>query len=131
MSDTPRTDDRTVIIDGNQWVNAPFARQLERELNAANGRIELLMSANADVARIAGERDAAEKRIKRLEAELEQTKQDRNAIAKNTREPLLLQLDHANERIKRLEEAGDALSETQTYDLIQNINWRKAKEDKL
>jgi hypothetical protein len=35
------------------------------------------------------------------------------------------------DRIKRLEEAGDALSETQTYDLIQNINWRKAKEDKL
>ena len=34
------------------------------------------------------------------------------------------------ERIKRLEEAGDALSETQTYDLIQNINWRKAKEAK-
>jgi uncharacterized protein (UPF0335 family) len=82
---------------------------IERELNAANGRIELLMSANADVARIAGERDAAEKRIKRLEAELEQTKQDRNAIAKNTREPLLLQLDHANERIKRLEEENDAM----------------------
>ena len=34
------------------------------------------------------------------------------------------------DRIKRLEEAGDALSETQTYDLIQNINWRKAKEAK-
>ena len=33
-------------------------------------------------------------------------------------------------RIKRLEEAGDALSETQTYDLIQNINWRKSKEAK-
>ena len=42
--------------------------QLERELNAANSRIELLMSANADVARIAGERDAAEKRVNRLEA---------------------------------------------------------------
>ena len=35
------------------------------------------------------------------------------------------------DRIKRLEEAGDALSKTQTYDLIQNINWRKAKEAKL
>jgi hypothetical protein len=42
VSDTPRTDDRTVIIDGNQWVNAPFARQLERELNAANERISKL-----------------------------------------------------------------------------------------
>ena len=44
-------------------------------------------------------------RIKRLEEELERTKQDRNAIAKKTREPLLLKLDHAAERIKRLEEA--------------------------
>lgn len=40
------------------------------------------------------------------------------------------ELAAANDRIKRLEEAGDALSETQTYDLIQNINWRKAKEAK-
>ena len=45
-----------------------------------------------------------EDRVKQLEEELERTKQDRNAIAKNTREPLLLQLDHANERIKRLED---------------------------
>jgi hypothetical protein len=96
VSDTPRTDDRTVIIDGNQWVNAPFARQLERELNAANVEIELLMSANADVARIAGERDAAEKRI------------------------------------KRLEEAGDAIlnaeNDDEEYKAI--IQWNKAKEAK-
>jgi len=45
-----------------------------------------------------------EDRIKQLEEELERTKQDRNAIAKNTREPLLLKLDHANERINRLED---------------------------
>jgi hypothetical protein len=39
--------------------------------------------------------------------------------------------EEQKQRIKRLEEAGDALSKTQTYDLIQNINWRKAKEAKL
>lgn len=33
-------------------------------------------------------------------------------------------------RIKRLEEAGDALANTQTYDLLQTVNWRKAKEAK-
>ena len=44
--------------------------QLERELNAANSKIELLMSANADVARIAGERDKAEKRFLYLESAL-------------------------------------------------------------
>ena len=34
------------------------------------------------------------------------------------------------ERIKRLEEAGDALANTQTYDLLETVNWRKAKESK-
>ena len=68
-----------------------LCRRLERQLNAANSKIELLMSANADVARIAGERDAAE------------------------------------QRIKRLEEAGDALAKTQTYDLVETVNWRKAR----
>ena len=34
-------------------------------------------------------------------------------------------------RIKRLEEAGDALAKTQTYDLLETVNWRKAKEVKL
>ena len=33
-------------------------------------------------------------------------------------------------RIKRLEEAGDALAKTQTYDLVETVNWRKAKEAK-
>ena len=34
------------------------------------------------------------------------------------------------ERAKRLEEAGDALAKTQTYDLVETVKWRKAKEDK-
>ena len=41
------------------------------------------------------------------------------------------ELNAANERIKRLEEAGDALAKTQTYDLLETVNWRKAKEAKL
>ena len=40
------------------------------------------------------------------------------------------ELNAANERIKRLEEAGDALANTQTYDLLETVNWRKAKESK-
>ncbi len=82
MSDTPRTDEqingkpctRFAILAGDSLrdalVPSEFARQLERELNAANSKIELLMSANADVARIAAERDAAEKRVLHLEAAL-------------------------------------------------------------
>ena len=36
-----------------------------------------------------------------------------------------------SDRVKRLEEAGDALANTQTYDLLETVNWRKAKEAKL
>lgn len=45
MSDTPRTTDRVVFIDGNPWVNAPFASSLEHELNAANSKIKRLEEA--------------------------------------------------------------------------------------
>ena len=32
--------------------------------------------------------------------------------------------------VMRLEEAGDALANTQTYDLLETVNWRKSKEAK-
>lgn len=47
-----------------------------------------------------------------------------------TKECYRRNLELANEHIKRLEEAGDALSKTQTYDLLENVNWRKTKEAK-
>lgn len=132
MVDTPRTDAAyTRSTRAGIYELFKESQDIERELNAANGRIELLMSANADVARIAGELNAANDRIKRLEAELEQTKQDRNAIAKNTREPLLLQLDHANDRIKRLEEAGDEMAQGCVNSSRLAYHWCKAKEAKL
>lgn len=40
------------------------------------------------------------------------------------------QIRELQERIKRLEDAGDALANTQTYDLLETVNWRKAKEAK-
>jgi uncharacterized protein YdcH (DUF465 family) len=40
------------------------------------------------------------------------------------------ELEDLINRIKRLEEAGDALANTQTYDLLATVNWRKAKEAK-
>jgi chromosome segregation ATPase len=100
MSDTPRSNN----YDWSFHLLFAESQKMERELNAAN------------------------ERIKRLEEELERTKQDRNAIAKKTREPLLLKLDHAAERIKRLEEAGDAMEVF--CDAVAAHNWRKAKEAK-
>ena len=38
--------------------------------------------------------------------------------------------EEQTQRIKRLEEAGDALANTQTYDLLETVNWRKSKEAK-
>ncbi len=81
--------------------------------------------------------EASKQRIKRLEEELERTKEDRNAIAKNTREPLLLKLDHANERISKLndyvaalETAGDLMANELSYGYDVDM-WNKAKEAKL
>ena len=125
MSNTPRTDEqingkpctRFEILAGDSLRNASvpseFARTLERELNAANSKIELLMSANADVARIAGERDAAEKRIKRLEA----VTKDPHALWTNwLRGDVKLpegigDVRQYQDRIKRLEELGHELRE--------------------
>jgi hypothetical protein len=72
IGETPRTESFNCYDSGcddplHAW--GAFSAELERELNAANRKIELLMSANADVARIADERDAAENRIRLLIAE--------------------------------------------------------------
>ena len=98
MSDTPISDS----TPHNVADLGMLCRRLERELNAANSIIRQQQLLDEEVLRL-------QDRIKRLEEELERTKQDRNAIAKKTREPLLLKLDHAAERIKRLESENDAL----------------------
>lgn len=43
---------------------------------------------------------------------------------------IVKELNRMADRIKRLEEAGDALANTQTYDLLETVNWRKSKEAK-
>ena len=45
MIDTPKTDNRSFYNEHGEWVNSAFARQLERELNAANERIKRLEEA--------------------------------------------------------------------------------------
>ena len=91
---------------------------------------------NAFIAEAAQRLEEQQDRIKRLEEELERTKQDRNAIAKKTREPLLLKLDHANERISKLndyvaalETAGDEMAKELSYGYDVDM-WNKAKEAK-
>ena len=68
MVDTPRTDEAQF---GTGRVSVSFARQLERELNAANQRIKRLEEENnelrAEEARLLNTNGELERRIKRLE----------------------------------------------------------------
>lgn len=126
ISETPRTDSNTYdTLAGAArcspsiayaYVPVTLSRQLERELNAANRKIELLMSANADVARIADERDAAEQRIRLLIAERDTARRQADQNYKLREEFLdLIGTDDVDrgvavvremkERIKRLEVA--------------------------
>jgi hypothetical protein len=67
----------------------------------------------------------AQERIKRLEEDLMDAKNKHAALVAD-----VALYEDRGERIKRLEEAGDALANTQTYDLLATVNWRKAKEAK-
>ena len=67
MVETPRTDEAQF---GTGRVSVSFARQLERELNAANDRIKRLEEENnelrAEEARLLNTNGELERRIKRL-----------------------------------------------------------------
>jgi hypothetical protein len=130
VSDTPRTTDRVVFIDGNPWVNAPFARGLERELNAANQRIKRLEDGDAALTYSIGldlqkENEALKARIKRLEEESESDWHLAQSAIGSCAE--------MSSRIKRLEEAGDALKAAGYFggwaDAVNK--WIKVREDKL
>ena len=102
IQDTPRME--AALLDAP---DAGFANiwkvgcEIERELNAANAII---------------------RQQQLLEEENDEKHKD-IIWGMGEREKLM-------ERVKRLEEAGDALAKTQTYDLLETVNWRKAKEAK-
>ena len=140
VSDTPRMD-ASAYDDGAIWETGC---DIERELNTANSKIELLMSANADVARIADERDAADQRIHLLIAERDTAR--RQADQKyNLREEFLDLLGtddveqgvavvrEMQERINRLEEGGGlalCYASKGDFESADEV-WLKAKEAKL
>jgi hypothetical protein len=94
-----------------------YLLDVERELSDAHDRIRLLV---------------AERNTARLQAD------QRVSLREEFRELLgtdeiegVVVVRGLQDRIKLLEEAGDALANTQTYDLLETVNWRKAKEAKL
>ena len=125
MSDTPRTDSSELphaLDDHHFVVGAFFARQLERELNAASKeRDDALMM----LGMYRMKSDEQNQRIKRLEEESE----SRWLLAQSAVESCA----EMSSRIKRLEEAGDKIVEAGWS--VQDwsgmcVVWAKAKEDK-
>jgi len=75
LSDTPRTDAEAFWPHDSQYkvCDAVFARQLERELNAANADVERLTKANFHLREGCEEQ---KQRIKRLEEENDSMRAD-------------------------------------------------------
>lgn len=124
VSDTPRTD---YIL----WVNASFTRELERELNDSNDRIRLLIA----------ERDTARRQA---DQNYKLREEFTDLLGTDDVEQGVAVVREMKERIKRLEEAGDNLSDCadqigwtscespQWIKKAENAvkEWRKAKEAK-
>ena len=144
VSDTPRTDAGLEYDDTTVDDVKGFARQLEREINAANSEVYRLCKANLQL------REGAEEQKQRIQSLIEE--RDRaNRLAEwkwNLRDEfqLLLGTDKIEEgievvnelkrRIKRLEEAGDAMAIYAELggiplQFVGVVNaWREAKEAK-
>ena len=150
LGDTNKMVSETPISDSTPHNVADLGmqiRRLERQLNAAKSKIELLMSANADVARIAGERDAAEKRIRLLIAERDtaQTYADQkwklrrefhDLFGTDDVEQGVAVVRKYQDRIKRLEESENRMLNWLTEDCPESVKkqlsnaWMKSKEAK-
>jgi Lon protease-like protein len=120
MSDTPRTE--TYVLNPlPQIVSAEWARQLERELNAANERIKRLEEWKDSAMAVEREWDA-------------------NALStmlggkpgESQRVVIMREVPRLLERIKRLEEVGDEMYRWITVKRLCSIDcteaWNKAKE---
>jgi len=137
IGDTPRTDQMEQHAPVGLRRNAAFeqsldlSRQLERELNAANSKIEALNRGNAAAERILCEltgcesgRDVPDWIVKKNWELTDLSKAYLELVHKHTL---------TEERIKRLEEAGDVLAQRAArLGLLPMAieGWHKAKEAK-
>jgi hypothetical protein len=109
IGETPRTDAAYFKPHATMYDLAGEMKLMERELNAANSKIEALNRGNAAAERILCD-----------------------AAGVGSGRDVLEWIVAANDRIKRLEEVGDDLEswlDRKTPFTIRN-NWRKAKEAK-
>ena len=148
MSDTPISDS----TPHNVGELGMLCRKLERDVNDGIDRIKRLI-AERDTARMqAAQKVDLRKEFRHLlgtddvqtgitvvrdlkqlaEVRLGYIKQLTTDIERLTAKVAQLYegAEEQKQGIKRLEEAGDALANTQTYDLLETVNWRKSKEAK-
>lgn len=76
------------------------------------------------------QRDEARERIKRLDLDCIKLSKVNQELQSDVNELKEL-VEYLQDRIKTLKKAGDDLAKTQTHDLLETINWFKAKEAKL
>lgn len=125
MVETPRTDEVEYFCDCDRGITCSgFARQLERELTVANDRIKSLIE----------ERDRANRLAEwkwNLRGEFE------SLLGTDNIENGIKAVKELKRRIKRLEDAGDAMADvlvwssgTQYKRSPTASEWRKAKEAK-
>ena len=103
---------------------------IEQQLNAANVEID---EKRKDIVYLATEKAKLEERINRLEEMYEkEIGENDKFIGTNLQALLTRELNAANERIKRLVQAGDCLlSHRNSTDYHEKVReWDKAKKDK-
>jgi hypothetical protein len=112
MSDTPISDSTA----HNVAELGMLCRSLERELHASNAIIRQQQLLDEENLRL-------QNRIKRLEEDLMDAKNKHAALVAD-----VALYEDRGERIKRLEEAGDAIANN--HNPFTFIDWHKAKEAK-
>jgi hypothetical protein len=117
VSDTPRTDAAYFKPHATMYDLAGEMKLMERELNAANERVRLLI-AERDTARLQADRNY------KLREEF------RELLGTDDVEQGVAVVRDMKQRIKRLEDAGDAM-EKYCSDYYSCDKWYKAKEAKL
>ena len=125
MSDTPRTDEAYFKPHATMYDLAGEMKLMERELNAANERIRILIA----------ERDTARRQA---DQNYKLREEFRALLGTDDVATALAVVREMKDRIKRLEEAGDALRQA-SRECCDNceehmgdalVEWRKAKEAK-
>jgi hypothetical protein len=129
VSDTPRTDQQNDdLLNSDSYTSwlemSGFARKLERELNAANERIRLLIAERDTARRQADQNYKLREEFRKLLGTDDVEKGV--AVVRKMKE----RISKLNDYVAALETAGDLMANELSYGYDVDM-WNKAKEAKL